>query len=245
MTYNMARRGFVLAAAACLLTSPLRAQEAISTDARDAVTAMGKTLDNGAFSFKMQTIRQYQKDNQPLHIGHEGVVSVRRPDRLRIDIDGDDGRAQIGYDGSTLTIYNPTANRYGALAVSGSIETMLRTATEKIGMDFPLADLMADQPGQSFLDGVITGFKVGDATIDGQTCDHFFYMQSPGIELELWTEANQASLPRRLIITYRSLPGEPQFVAEMSDWKLGLHLPEETFIIKPPADATKVGEKGP
>src|ERR1044072_5182227 len=147
----MARRGFVLAAAACLLTSPLPAHEAISTEARDAVTAMGKTLDNGAFSFKMQTIRQYQKDNQTLHIGHEGVVAVRRPDRLRVDIDGDDGRAQIGYDGNTLTAYNMTANTYGDLPVTGSIETMLRPASEKIGMDFPLADLLADEPGHAFL----------------------------------------------------------------------------------------------
>jgi hypothetical protein len=50
-------------------------------------------------------------------------------------------------------------------------------------------------------------------------------------------------LPRRLIITYRSLPGEPQFVAEMGNWKLGLNSADDVFVVKPPADATKVEDQ--
>jgi len=168
------------------------------------------------------------------------AVTVHRLDHLRIDINGDDGQSEIGYDGKTLTIYNMTAKRYGTMPITGSLETMLRTASAEMGTDFPLADLLADQPGQAFLKGVITGIKVDDATIDGQTCNHFFFLQPPGIELELWSEANDRALPRRIAITYRSLPGEPQFLAEMSDWKLGLNPPNDVFVIKPPADATKV-----
>jgi hypothetical protein len=56
---------------------------------------------------------------------------------------------------------------------------------KKNGIDFQLADLIADQPGQSFLDGVIIGVKVGDATIDGTQVNHFLFIEPPGIELEL------------------------------------------------------------
>lgn len=239
---QLARRQLValVAGTALAATVPLRAEETtIAPEARDTITRMGKTLASGGFTFNADTIRQYEQNNLPLHIVHHAVVTVRRPDRLRIDIDGDDGRAQMGYDGTALTIYNVAAKRYGTLPVTGSIETMLRTASETIGMDFPLADLLADKPGQSFLDGVISGIKVGETQIGTQTCDHFFFVQPPGIELELWAEANDRALPRRIAITYRSIPGEPQFLAEMLDWQLGLNVSDDTFAIKPPADATK------
>jgi hypothetical protein len=51
------------------------------------------------------------------------------------------------------------------------------------------------------------------ALLDGQKCNHFFFLQPPGIELELWSEADERALPRRIAITYRSIPGEPQFLS--------------------------------
>jgi len=182
------------------------ADDAIDPDANDAVTRMGKTLSTGAFSFRSHTIRQYERDNLPLHIFHSADVLVRRPDRLMIDVKGDDGQAMIGYDGKTPTVYDVTTNKYGQMPISGNVETMLRAASERMGVGFPLADLLADQPGQAFLNGVVTGKKVGDVTIDGQKCNHFFFLQPPGIELELWSETDQRALPRRIAVTYRSVP---------------------------------------
>jgi hypothetical protein len=236
------RRGLVamLAGVIVVATRPSLADETIDLEAKNAVIRMGKTLSTGAFSFLSNTVRQYEKDNLPLHIFHSEQVLVRRPDRLMVNVDGDDGRARIGYDSKSLTVYSVTANKYGQMPMTGSIETMLRAASERMGVDFPLADLLADQPGQAFLNGVETGKKVGEASIDGQNYNHFFFLQPPGIELELWSEANEQALPRRIAITYRSIPGEPQFLAEMSNWKLGLNPPDNAFVVAIPAGATRV-----
>jgi hypothetical protein len=193
----------MLAGVIVVATRPSLADDAIDPAAKDAVTKMGKTLSTGAFSFHSDSIRQYEKDNLPLHIFHSAQVLVRRPDRLMVNINGDDGQAQIGYDGKMLTVYSVTANKYGQMPISGSIETMFRTASERMGVDFPLADLLADQPGQAFLNGVVTGKKIGEVTIDGQKCNHFFFLQPPGIELELWSEANERALPEALRATWR------------------------------------------
>jgi hypothetical protein len=141
------------------------ADDAVSQEAKDAVTRMGKSLASGGFSFQAATIREYQKDNLPLHIFHASEVTVRRPDHLRIDINGDDGRSEIGYDGKTLIVYNLQAKRYATMQITGSVEAMLRTASERMGLEFPLADLLADEPGRSFLDGVVMGAKVGEVTV--------------------------------------------------------------------------------
>jgi len=236
------RRGLfaMLAGVLVVATRPSLADDSVDPEARKAVGKMAKTLSATAFSFQSATIRQYEKDNVPLHIFHSAQVLVRRPDRLMVNMNGDDGQAQIGYDGKTLTVYSAMANKYGQMPISGSIETMFRATSERMGVDFPLADLLADQPGQAFLNGVLAGKKVDEVNIDGQKCNHFFFLQPPGIELELWSEADEQALPRRIAITYRSIPGEPQFLAQMSDWKLGINPPDDAFIIKVPAGATRV-----
>ena len=59
----------------------------ISEDARAAVAQMGKTLLAKEFSFQARTIRAYANENGVLlHIEHDFKITVRRPDRLLIDL---------------------------------------------------------------------------------------------------------------------------------------------------------------
>src|SRR5262245_8679747 len=91
---------------------PSLADDAIDPAAKDAVTRMGRTLSTGVFYFQTDTIRQFEKDNLPLHVFHSAQVLVRRPDRLMVHITGDDGQTQIAYDGTTLTLFGVTVNKY-------------------------------------------------------------------------------------------------------------------------------------
>jgi hypothetical protein len=213
----------------------------IAPEAQQAVEAMGKTLAAEGFSFRDLTIREYaDASGQPLHIFHSATVVVRRPDRLAVDVNGDDGASRIVYDGKQLTLYSAGSNRYATMPATGSIEDVLRMAASKMGMDFPLADLLAEAPGKAFLNGITTGYVVGNVNIRDVPSTHLFFIQPPGIELELWVQSKEPAVPRRLIVTYRSLPGEPRFIAVMGDWKLGLHPPDGEFEFQVPSGATKV-----
>ena len=67
-------------------------KQAISEDARAAVARIGKSLLADQFSFQARTLRVYADTNgQPLHIAHTVKVTVHRPDRLLIEVTGDDG----------------------------------------------------------------------------------------------------------------------------------------------------------
>jgi hypothetical protein len=213
----------------------------ITKEAQDAVSVMGKTLSTGGFSFHDSTIREYTDTNgQPLHIFHTANVLVRRPDRLAVDINGDDGTTKIAYDGKMLTVYSAATNKYARITAPASIQETLRVAGESLGVDFPLADLLADSPDKAFLSNITSGYVINTVPVDGVPCTHLFFTQPPGIELELWLEKNERVLPRRLIVTYRSIPGEPRFVAEMSDWKLDAQLPDSLFEFTVPQGATEV-----
>jgi hypothetical protein len=212
---------------------------AIAPDAQNEVAQMGKTLSMGGFSFQIHTIREHVDDNgQPLHIFHTINALVRRPDRLAMTAAGDDGTIKIAYDGKSLTVYSQATNKYLSIAVSGTLEDVLRDASDRLGVDFPLADLLANDPAKAFLHGVIAGSVIDTVAVDGVPYLHMIFIQPPGIELELWAEKNEQAVPRRLIVTYRSLPGEPRFIAVMSDWKLGVKSADSEFAFQPPQGAT-------
>jgi hypothetical protein len=92
--------------------------------------------------------------------------------------------------------------------VEGTIQAMLDVAMDRMGMDFPLADLLADNPQQSMVSDITAGGEVGTATIDGVQCKHFFLIQVPDHDMELWLEDNDKALPRRIIITTARCPAD-------------------------------------
>ena len=218
------------------------AQPAISEEASAALQRMGQTLRAEQMSFQARTIRVYADPNgEPLHIFHTLKVTMHRPNRLLAEVSGDDGSNKLVFDGKTAIIFSAAQNKYASIAVpEGTIAGMLKEAVGRLGVDFPLADFLSDEPGKAFLTGVTSGRLVNAVTIDGAPYDHLFFFQPPGIELELWVAKSEQSLPRRLIVTYRTLPGQPNFIAQFSDWNFNVQTPDADFGFQPPAGATQV-----
>jgi hypothetical protein len=220
------------------------AKTAISNEASAALRQMGKTLAANDFSFTARTIRVYEDNSgQPLHIFHSVNVIAHRPDRLVVHATGDDGGNNLFYDGKSVAIVGADKNKYAQIPAPNTIAAMMEEVMGKLGVDFPLADFLAPEPNKAFLAGVTTGSEINTVTIDGAPYRHLFFSQPPGIELELWVDKTDKALPRRLIVTYRLLPGQPNFIAEFSDWNFGTRHPEAEFTFQPPAGATKVDLK--
>jgi hypothetical protein len=214
---------------------------AISNEANAAVERMGKTLAQEDVSFKAKTMRVYQDtDGDFLHIVHNIDVLAARPDKIAITATGDDGTIKLVYDGQQVSVFDAVDNKYAQIPMTGSLQHMFDQVSERLGVEFPLADLFGDDPTQSFLTGVISGKEVDTDRIDGSPARHLFFTQSGATELELWVENNDRAAPRRLIITYRALPGTPNFVAEFSDWNFQNRPSDAEFAFQPPAGATKV-----
>ena len=231
----------VLLATGHAASQPQNSSGAVSADIADLIARMNKSLLAKEFSFQSNTLRAYVGPNgELLHIVHSSKITVRRPDRLAVESSGDDGAMKMLYDGKTLVIYGVDQKQYVALPVPDELQGMVDTAESRLGVDFPLADFLADDPGKSILAGVTSGGQVGTATIEGVPCRHLYFDQEPGIEAELWLEDNERALPRRFLVTYKSLPGRPSFVAELSNWNFSTAHSDSDFVFQPPPDVTQL-----
>ena len=228
---------------------------AISEEIRTAIAQMGKSLVADQFSFQARTLRVYPGPNgQPLHIAHSMKITVHRPDRLLIDSTGDDGEIRLLYDGKSATVFGVEGNKYATIPVPDTLQGMLDAVTERLNVDFPLADLLSGSPERSVLLGVTSGKEINTVTIDGVECRHLLFTEAPGVEIELWVEKNDRSLPRQIIITYHTMSGQPNVIAELSDWDFSVHPSDADFAFKVPKDAQRIelkptgvsaGSKGP
>lgn len=212
----------------------------ISEDAQAAVARMGKALLAKEFSFRARTIRPYANENGVLlHVEHDFKITVRRPDRLLIDANGDDGPRKLYYDGKTVTLALDGGSQYATLPVPNTITMMMYVVMGRFRLDFPLADFLTDTPDKAFLSGVTSGREINKVTIDGVPCVHLVFNQPPGIELELWLEADRG-VPRRLIVIDNDSPGKPNFIAEMSDWDFNVNPANSDFTFTPPSGAKEM-----
>ena len=237
---------FGFAPTALPAATPPQGKPEISEPAAASLLRMGEALKAPQFSFAARTIRVYaDAGGEPLHIYHTMKVTVQRPDKLSVDVTGDDGSHRLAFDGKAVTLYSADEKKYATLPLPAgtSIDSMLKEAIGRYGVDFPLADFLSEAPNKAFLSGVTAGRLVNTVTIDGAPYEHLVFSQPPGIVLELWLPKTGKALPRRLIVTYLALPGQPYFIAEFSDWDFNIHPTEADFVFQPPADATQVALK--
>ncbi|NRQ12804.1 DUF2092 domain-containing protein [Ensifer sesbaniae] len=233
--------GFAALPVARAEESVSRFKPAISDEAAAAVSQMSKTLLARDLSITAKTIRVYlDVSGQPLHIFHTMKIVVHRPNQIAVESTGDDGSHNLFYDGKSASIFFPDSKEYAVIAASGDIPSALNEVLEKTNVDYPLTGLFTNAPDKVLLSDAIAAWQVGTANVDGVECRHLYFIQKSGIDLELWVEKSKAATPHRLIVTHRSLPGQPRFIAEFTSWKTQPTPSGTGFAFRPPADAKRI-----
>jgi len=142
--------GFCAWSAARAEEPPALLKPAISDDAGAAVAQMDRTLSAPELSFTARTIRVYLDEaGQPLHIFNTMKVVMRRPDRIEIEVNGDDGAQHLFYDGKSVSIFSPDSKVYATMATPGGIASAANEVLDKLNLDFPLVNFFATSSDQA------------------------------------------------------------------------------------------------
>ena len=138
-----------------------------------------------------------------------------------------------------LTILDKEHNAYASAEMPDTIDATLDKYEDDYGVVLPLADLLYSDPYKTLMEGVTYGRYLGLHLAAGVPCHHLAFAQDT-IEWQIWIDAGDKPLPRKLVITYVDEPGEPQYSATIRRWRLDGKVPEGLFTFEAPEGAKKV-----
>jgi hypothetical protein len=166
-------------------------------------------------------------------------VVVRRPDRVYIEYEGDLGANRLWYDGKRLTVLDGPENVFATVSLPGKLDAALDRLLEKHGFVPPLSDLLYSKPYDVLRPRIQFGLYLGLHAVDGVRCHHLAFVDK-SIDWQVWIEDGPKIVPRKIVISYTSVSGSPQFEAKLSDWDFATRPPDALFVPTLPPDATQL-----
>lgn len=239
--------GFVLLTAVAVaqeapppLIEPVLAPGSGLVDARadELVRSMSDHLA-GASSFALEAEELYDEvpaQSPRQQLTSQRHVALRRPDRLVGDASGDAIHRSFWYDGTILAALDREENVWTSGTVPPTIDAALDWALDQTGTVIPLADFLYADPYSRLMEGVQRGVYLGIHQAAGVPCHHLSFEQAT-IDWQLWIDAGEDPLPRKLVIAYKTEDEVPQYAVTIRKWNLDAEVPDEIFRFEAPEGA--------
>jgi hypothetical protein len=224
-------------AAACIaaLATPALAQDAAKVlKAMTDYTAGQKSI-SAAFDSDIEVITP---ELQKLQFTSSGQMRLNRPDKLRIKRTGGYTDVELVFDGKTLSLYGNNAKTYVQADMAGSVDQLIDRLQSTSGGAMPGTDLLLTNSFDELTANVIEARHIGQGVIDGVECEHLAF-RGIDTDWQIWIESGARPIPRKYVITSKTLAGAPQYTLKIKDWKSDVPTDADAFVFKPPADATK------
>jgi hypothetical protein len=189
--------------------------------------------------FTQGTTEEVMPSGQKVELASVRQVNVVRPDKVVADVRGDEIDRRSVYDGKTLSILDRKHNVYAVIEAPGTIDALLDDLAKRYDMTVPLGDFFVADPYKALSSETETGQYIGRAKVGGTDCHHLAFTQAE-IDWEIWIDASGKPLPKKLVITYKKLPGSPRYSVTMLDWNTDPDTPAGLFEFKPPEGAEEI-----
>lgn len=230
------------AAASVAPTAPVVSlSPAVKPQPRDVLKSMAATLRTlDRFTVRVEKITELiLPSDQRLHADQTMEVAIQKPNRMWIDYQNLSGGRQLFYDGQTFALYTPEAKVYASAAAAPTLDETLDLLETQYGISVAIADLLVANPDSRLVQNLTSETYVGRILVRGVPCHHLAF-QTPDLDWEIWIEEGTKPLPRRLLLTDKSVEGAPQMIANLSDWNLNPQFAADFFTFKPPQSAQKI-----
>ncbi len=196
----------------------------------------------GARTMSFTATSTYQKaarNGQPLFYTIRNLVSVQRPDRLRVITPGDGVPDEFYFDGKTMMAYVPSADLVAIDEAPPTIDDLVEKLWQASATYYPFADVITADPCAAIRKHMASAFYVGRSIVVGNTTTDMIAIAGPHIQAELWIGA-QDRLPRMIKVVYPNEPGRALYQTEYSNWRLNVAHPPGHFTSARAAKARRM-----
>ena len=181
-----------------------------------------------------------QEDGGKIEFGERRIVTLNRPNALRVDSQESDGKSiQVSFDGQAITVFSPSENVYARVDKTGSVDDAVRHLVQDLQVRLPMALLLVSTLPEELKARIETLDYVERDALTPVPTDHLVG-QTEDIDFQVWIAATDPPLPQRITITYKTDEGEPQFRADFSDWKLNPDITPAQLAFRPPDGAERI-----
>jgi hypothetical protein len=223
-------------------STPQAAKPADTTPQPDKILQQSCDLLKSAqqFSYKAEvTDDRVYTGGKKLQFAFDLEAFVQRPGKLRINAAGDLVNKEFFLNGQTVTLYDKPRNVYAIMTVPDHIDAALAKAAKEYGLRVALADLASENVYALATKGTKNALYVGEGLVRGIKCHHLAFDREK-IQWQIWIDAGEKPLIRKLLITQKKLAAEPQWTAYFTDWNFAPQLSDSLFVFTPPQGAQKI-----
>jgi hypothetical protein len=244
LTIRRAAAG-VLACAGLVAGGTVQAADPASVESRETASELLSRMATflaGLPGFEVELVGSYdavQANGQKIEFNERRVVSVARPDKLRMEQIRSDGiRDLIVFDGESISIFNGDGGVFAQAPQPGSIDEAVVYFVRDLQMRLPLAALLTTRiPAE--LEQRVTEVDYVERTEILPVPAHHLAGRARGVDFQVWIADGDRPLPLRIVLTYVNEPGQPQFRAQFFDWKLQVPT-AGLFRFEPPDGARQI-----
>ncbi len=217
------------------------ATPAVDPKVAELLRKMGDLIKNSKeYSFHAEILYDDTlPSGQKLQFAAAQDVSVKRPDEVFAQYMSDVEGREFWYDGKSFTLLDKTKNLYSTAKAAPTIDGTLEEIMSTYGYTPALSDFLYSDPYKTLMKNVLSGFYVGPGDVNGTDCYHLAFVEKY-IDWQIWIETGDKPLVRKVIITYKTVPESPQYMAVFSDWKFDISLPDKLFVPEIPAGAKEI-----
>ena len=173
---------------------------------------------------------------EKIQFTNSGEALLSRPDKLRARRVGGYADVALFFDGKTVNIYGKHVNGYAQFEAPGSVDQLIHSLREGHGVALPGADLLLSNSYEVLLAGVMEAKYIGHGVIDGIECEHLAF-RNFDTDWQLWVEVGDRPIPRKLVVTSKTMNSAPQYTLRIKRWETGVKPLPDDFTFTPPADA--------
>jgi hypothetical protein len=191
------------------------------------------------FSFALESsYDEVLKSGTRVQYHKSSAVTIERPGRLRVDAEGDKGPRSYWYDGRSVTVFDPERAYYAVLPAPDTLDAMLDAVAAR-GLVIPLDDLAHSKPCAGLAEHTREGRYAGLHYFNGAPHHHLLFI-TEAADIQLWLDASDIPLLRKVVIDYRDRPGVPRFEGVLTEWDFDPVIDPTTFTFTPPAGAKQI-----
>ncbi len=112
---------------------------------------------------------------------------------------------------------------------------------DEYAFDPVLSEFLFINTFKTLTKNVTSGRSLGPSRVSGAMCRHLIF-RGNDIDWQIWIEDGNRPVPRKLVITYKSRPESPQFIALIKDWVSNKTIRDAAYKPDIPNKISKQGE---